>query len=60
MNRRKTLTNLQMYFIYGMRDTGLDLQHAPTRVKLTTFFYLVALERTKQLKQMPFNSKSIA
>jgi len=49
-----------MHFIYGTRASGLDLQYASTRVKLTTLFYLVAPERTKQPKQMPFNPKSIA
>lgn len=60
INEQKENTNLQMHFIYGTRASGLDLQYASTRVKLTTLFYLVAPERTKQPKQMPFNPKSIA
>lgn len=37
MDRKKTFENLQIYFTYGTKSTGLDLQYAPTQVKLTTF-----------------------
>lgn len=57
MNKKETFTNIQMYFTYGVRATGLDCQYPPIVKQVP--FHLVAVEGTK-LKQMPSNSTSTA